>query len=120
MLGSSMLGRNMQSCTGENLSFIKKETGLDVWSSSSKQVMVALEKETKLAVVPFKDQWRIPFLAKLLAERGVKYYLCENFDMLTEKIESLCVSCFPLGGGVPPHYDTSDISEETATEIFII
>ena len=88
----NMVGRNMQSCTGKNLSFIKKETGLDVWSSSSKQVRVALEKGTKLAVVPVQDQWRIPLLAKLLAERGEKYYLCENFDILTEQIESLCMS----------------------------
>ena len=82
----------MQSCTGKNLSFIKKETGLDVWSSSSKHVRVALEKGTKLAVVPVQDQWRIPLLAKLLAERGEKYYLSENFDILTEQIESLCMS----------------------------
>ena len=80
----------MQSCTGRNISFIESETGLALWSSTSKQTRVALQK--KLAVVPDEDRWRLPFLARLLAERGEKFYLSENFDLLTEHIESLCVN----------------------------
>ena len=71
---------------------VKEETGLDVLSTTSKQVRVALEKENKLADVPAQDQWRLPLLAKLLTERGSKFYLCENCDLLTEQIDSLCVN----------------------------
>ena len=53
---------------------------------------MALEKEDKLAVVPGPDQWRLPFLGRLLAERGEKFYLCEDTNWLTEQIDALCVN----------------------------
>ena len=62
------------------------------WACTSRQVRVALEKEDKLADVPGLDQWRLQFLAKLLAERGEKFYLCEDTNLLTEQIDSLCVN----------------------------
>ena len=87
-----MVGQDKQSCTGRNINYISGETGLDVWSTTTKQVRLALEKEDRLAVVPVQDQWRLPLLAKLLIDRGDKYYMCENYDLLTEQIESLCVN----------------------------
>ena len=65
---------------------------MNVWSTTSKQVRLSLEKEDRLAVVPIQDQWRLPLLARLLTERGEKFYMCENYDLLTEQIESLCVN----------------------------
>ena len=89
---ANLLGRDLQSCTGRNLAYIREETGLDIWACTSKQVRVALEKEDKLAVVPGPDQWRLPFLGRLLAERGEKFYLCEDTNWLTEQIDALCVN----------------------------
>ena len=53
-----------------------------------------MDKEDKLAVVPVHDHWRLPLLAKFLTERGERVYMCENYDLLTEQIKSLCVNYF--------------------------
>ena len=87
---ANMMGRDMQSCTGLNLAYLREETGLDPWSCASKQVRVAMEN--RLAVVPRLDQWRLPFLARLLVERGERYYQCEDTDLLTEQIDALCAN----------------------------
>ena len=71
---------------------LREETGLDPWSCNSRQVRLALVKEDKLAVVPRQDQWRLPYLAKLLVERGERYYQCEDTDWLTELIDALCAN----------------------------
>ena len=63
-----------------------------MWTCTSRQVKVALEKVDKLAVVPGHDQWRLPFLARLLTERGEKYYLSEDANWLTEQIDALCAN----------------------------
>ena len=89
---ANIMGRDMQSCTGLNLAFLREETGLDPWSCTSKQVKVAMAKENMLAVVPRQDQWRLPFLARLLVERGERYYRCEDTDWLTEQIDALCAN----------------------------
>ena len=89
---ANMMGRDMQSCTGHNLAYLREETGLDPWSCNSRQVRLALVKEDKLAVVPRQDQWRLPYLAKLLVERGERYYQCEDTDWLTELIDALCAN----------------------------
>ena len=53
---------------------------------------------------------------------GVKFYMYENYDLLTEQIESLCVNwCelfYMIGGGVPPHVDTREISQENCSLYF--
>ena len=82
----------MQSCIGSNLAYIREETGLNMWVCTSNQIKVALEKEDMLAVVPGQDRWRLPFLARLLEERGEKYYLCEDTNWLTEQIDALCAN----------------------------
>ena len=86
----SMVARDLRTCTGNNLEYIRGETGLDPWSCTSRQVRLAVEN--RLTIVPEQDSWRLPFLAKLLSLRGEQYYQCFDTSRLTEQIESLCVN----------------------------
>ena len=86
----NMMGRDLGSCTGSNLDYVKSETGLDPWFCSARQVRSAMED--RLVTVPCQDSWRLPFLGKLLAKRGEHYYQCMDTTWLTDQIDTLCVN----------------------------
>ena len=65
-------------------------TGLDPWSCLCSQVRKVLD--LKLAEMPQQDEWRLPYLGKLLEQRGQKYYQMEDTSELTELIDSPCVN----------------------------
>ena len=46
----------------------------------------------KLADLPEQDKWRLPYLGKLLEQRGDLYYQLEDTSELTELIDSLCLN----------------------------
>ena len=84
------MGRDIRTTTGSNLHFIKDLSGLDPWSSSSKGVKAIMAERVKQ--VPEQDVWRIPYLGRLLEQRGELYYQMLDTTEVTELIESLCIN----------------------------
>ena len=85
-----LVGRDIRTTTGSNLHFIKDLSGLDPWSSSSKGVKAIMAERVKQ--VPEQDVWRIPYLGRLLEQRGELYYQMLDTTEVTELIESLCIN----------------------------
>ena len=65
-------------------------TGLDPWCCLGSQVKRVMWE--KLADLPEQDKWRLPYLGKLLEQRGDLYYQLEDTSELTELIDSLCLN----------------------------
>ena len=87
---SRYLARDVQSVTGKNLRFIQDLTHLDPWTASLSSVKEALVK-AEAVEVPVQDQWRIPYLCSLLAQRReIRNLALENEEKyLDELISSL-------------------------------
>ena len=81
---------DVQTATGNNLNLLMQEIGLDPVKTSSDMVKKILS--LKMTAVPETDSWRLPYLVKLLEQRGEAYYGGEDFDQLTVWIDSLCVN----------------------------
>ena len=84
------MARDVRTNTGNNLQHVQEMTGLDPWSCFGSQVKKVMNE--KLAQLPQQDEWRLPYLGKLLEKRGEKYYKVEDTTELTELIDSLCVN----------------------------
>ena len=85
---AEMVGRDATSTTGNNLVKMRQETGLDPWS-----VSVRLVRDTlPLTEVPASDEWRLPFLEKLLKRRYELEVNLESTDDISATIDSLCSS----------------------------
>ena len=101
----------VRTVTGSNISLIRQDTGLDPVTSSPWEVKKRLLGN--VASAPDTDEWRLSYLAKLLTDRGEASYREEDSAVLRLNglIDSLCInytlSFLLMGGGVPPHYDTS-------------
>ena len=87
---SHIVARDIRTTTGRNLYLIRDLTGLDPWCCSSEKVKKALGE--KMVEVPEQDMWRIPYLERLLEERGEAHYQMGNTNELTGLIDSLCVN----------------------------
>ena len=85
-----IVARDLRTTTGSNLQLVRDLTGLDPWSCLGSEVKKVMAE--KLAVVPEQDGWRLPYLGRLLEQRGELYYEMEDTDELTELIDSLCVN----------------------------
>ena len=85
-----IVARDVRTTTGMNLHHVQEMTGLDPWNCMGGQVRKVLDE--KLVELPVQDEWRLPYLGRLLEQRGQKYYLVEDTDELTELIDSLCVN----------------------------
>ena len=85
-------GRDLRTVTGRNLRFLKDESGLDPWSESPariKKVLAEMQDE-----VPIGDEWRLPYLGKLLEQRQRAHYsdCTSETERLSELIDSLCMN----------------------------
>ena len=88
-----LCARDMRTTTGRNIHLVEEASGLSVWSSTTAQVRRALiEKET--VEVPLEDQWRVPYLRRLLEQRLQFHYSAdkENETRVQTLIDSLCVN----------------------------
>ena len=83
-----IVGRDVRTDTGNNLHLIRDLTGLDPWACTSMDVKKILRERTR--EVPAQDLWRLPYLAKLLEQRGELYHQMLETRELTELIDSLC------------------------------
>ena len=81
---------DVNTTTGQNLSVIRWETGLDPLTASLVKMKAAIVN--RLAEVPGEDVWRLQYLCKLLEARGDAYYRGEDSHQLTVLIDSLCSS----------------------------
>ena len=89
---ANLMGRNIRSVTGRNLRLIKDETGLDPWTASAASLKNELEKGRP--DIPNGEEWRIPYLEKLLEQRQAAHYggFEEEEMRLAALIDSLCVN----------------------------
>ena len=86
---ANIAGRDLGSTTGINLAFIKKESGQNPWESSSFEVLKNLQGP---APPPRTDEWRIPYLEKLLKYRHtLEQNLCDTTE-ISQTIDTLCSS----------------------------
>ena len=85
-----IVGRDIRTTTGNNLQLIRDLSGLDPWCCTSKQVKTVLMDS--LSEVPDLDTWRLPYLAKLLEQRGELHHEMVDTSQLTELIDSICVN----------------------------
>ena len=85
---ASVVGRDTVSVTGSNLIILENEFGLDPWVSSSFQ----LAENYGDYNVPEEDEWRLPFLVKLLDQRREMIAMNEKTKTISELIDSLCYS----------------------------
>jgi hypothetical protein len=46
----------------------------------------------KLSEMPDQDRWRLPYLGRLLEERGERFHNMEDTVGITELIDSLCIN----------------------------
>ena len=77
--------------TGRNLRLLRDETGLDPWTASAASLKKELNKGQD---VPIGEEWRIPYLGKLLEQRQAAHYggYEDEEKRLAELIDSLCVN----------------------------
>ena len=85
---ANLVARDVRSNTGANLHFVREMSGLDPWSCSPKDIKKVLSE--KVADLPDQDKWRLPYLARLLEERGERFHSMEDTTEITELIDSLC------------------------------
>ena len=84
---------DMRTTTGRNIHLVEEASGLSVWSSTTAQVRRAImQKET--VGVALEDQWRVPYLGRLLEQRLQFHYNGdkENETRVQTLIDSLCVN----------------------------
>ena len=86
----NIVAREIRTTTGRNLDLVRRLTGLYPWNCTPFQAKKALSSLD--AEVPSVDKWRIPYLAKLLDQRGEDHFQMKNTSDLTDLIDSLCVN----------------------------
>lgn len=70
---SRLSARDMRTTLGSNLAHIRQETGLDPWVIGGQQMRDKLVS-FNASRVPFSDEWRIPFLEKIITEKLLLHY----------------------------------------------
>ena len=90
---ANIVGRDVRSTTGSNLKLLEELTGLNPWIFGSARIKEDLMKE-ETAPTPVEDEWRLPYLASLLAKRQQLDYMGEEelAKEITGLIDSLCVN----------------------------
>ena len=84
--------RDLRTVTGRNLRFVRDESGLDPWTESParvKKVLAEIRDD-----VPTGDEWRLPYLGKLLEQKQRAHYggFTAETERLSGLIDSLCMN----------------------------
>ena len=87
---ANLVARDVRTTTGVNLHYVTEVTGMDPWNCSPKDVMAVMVE--KLSEMRDQDRWRLPYLGRLLEERGERFHMMEDTTGVTELIDSLCVN----------------------------
>ena len=90
---SRLAARDIRSNLGSNLALLRENTGLDPWVVSPGHLRQELMSQ-EVAPVPAGDEWRAPYLQKLLDQRLQAFYSGEQGDqeMLSTLINSLVIN----------------------------
>ena len=86
-----LVSRDIQTTTGRNLKLVESTSGLSAWDISQDKLREALRKQEVITVVE-GDQWRIPYLEKLLEQRQEIKYAGEDVKDIDSLISSLCIN----------------------------
>ena len=88
MVVANIVARDVRSTTGYNVAMLERETGLSPWDVTPGKFKEAFPR----VQVPHQDEWRIPYLRRLLKERYTLENNMKDTDIITELIDSLCMS----------------------------
>ena len=85
-----LAARDIRSNIGANIAAIKNETGLDPWVIGARRIRKELRLNVSIKIEE-NDKWRIPYLSKLLHDRTIAHFNCNNKeeDHLNDLIHSL-------------------------------
>ena len=87
-LVAQLAAHDKRSTTGRNVANIAAETGLNPWVTSPAQVREKLVAND--VKVPANDEWRLPYLKKLLGQRHDMELQLLKTDKINEQIEIIC------------------------------
>ena len=78
--------------TGSNIKMLEEAAGLCAWDSCQEKLRNAIRMK-EMTVVEDSDQWRIPYLSKLLGQRQELGYMGEELEKTRKDdlINSLCI-----------------------------
>ena len=63
------------------------------WARRGGFILLVKEKlADRLKLAPDRDMWRIPYLSKLLEQRGQMYYQMVDTEEVTDLIDSICLN----------------------------
>ena len=90
-----LVGKDIRTTTAKNLRVLERETGGSSWRSTSVEIRRLLSMRAEK--VANTDQWRLPYLSKLLEQRDALLYNGEGDDSqevvrVKELLDSLCSS----------------------------
>lgn len=85
-----LFGRDVKSTIGRNLRYIQEETNLNPWNCSQSKLKATLIERNWVGVPPM-DNWRLPYLCKLLTQRREAFNMAmeEEEERLSDLIDSL-------------------------------
>ena len=87
---SELVGRDMGSVTGKNLTMMERETGLNPWSTSSSEIGRHLFANK--TPIPEQDAWRLEYLGKLLHERYTLSNQMIDTKHVSSLIDAICIN----------------------------
>ena len=89
---ANLVSRDIQTTTGRNIRMVEEASGLSAWDCSAEKLRDAIREKESVAV-EVNDQWRIPYLNKLLEQRQELIYLGleKGENRVEELINSLCI-----------------------------
>ena len=87
-----LVSRDIQTTTGTNIRVVEEASGLSIWDCCQVKLRDALRRKEQVEVQP-DEEWRIPYLNKLLAQRQELDYLGQEEEKTTvdDLINSLCI-----------------------------
>ena len=87
--------KDVRTTTAKNIKVLERETGGLSWRSTPGEIRKELFK--KVEDIPVTDQWRLPYLTKLLEQRDMMTYNgegdeSEELARVKELLDSLCIN----------------------------
>ena len=81
-----IVSQDKRSVTRLNIEYVTKLSGLSPWDFNKSRIVGALQK----CEVKECDQWRLPFLTKLIEQRSYKLHIVEETLSIQTWIDSIC------------------------------
>ena len=88
---ANLVSTDISTTTGSNIRLLREASSLSMWDTSQLKLREAIRAQ-EVATVETCDQWRIPYLCKLLERRQELYYLGEDVKKTDDLISSLCIN----------------------------